>query len=241
MKVYRKDNVLEAARKRISATFDECERFYIAYSGGKDSTVMMHLVMDEAIKRNVKVGVMFVDLEAFYTETIKHSKKMFDLYKDHIDPHWMCVPVKLRNALTNYEPQWCAWEHEKKDHWVRDMPVWAKTEKDYPFIFGSLEFEELVPMFGDWYSDGKKTAAFIGIRAQESLHRYCAIATWEKIGLTLNGWRWTTKVCQSVWNVYPIYDWLVDDIWRYHSLNPDKPFNPIYEKMNKAGVPLSQQ
>lgn len=241
MKVYRDKNVLDAARERISLALDECERAYVAYSGGKDSTVMMHLVCQEARKRKMRVGVMFVDLEAFYTETIRHAQEMFEEYADCIDPHWICVPIKLRNALTNYEPQWVAWDSERKDDWVRPMPDNVKTEKDYPFLYGAVEFEEFITMFGDWYSDDKKTAAFVGIRAQESLHRYCAIATWEKIGLTLNGWRWTTKVCQSVWNVYPIYDWLTDDIWRFHSKYLDLCYNGIYEKMNKAGVPLSQQ
>ena len=58
-KVYRNHSVLEAARWRIGKAFDECERAYVAFSGGKDSTVLMHLVMDEAIKRGRKVGVMY--------------------------------------------------------------------------------------------------------------------------------------------------------------------------------------
>ena len=45
-------SVLEAAKERIIYTFDHFSKFYVAYSGGKDSTVMLHLIMDEAIKRN---------------------------------------------------------------------------------------------------------------------------------------------------------------------------------------------
>lgn len=48
-------NVLDEAKKRISTVFDEFEKIYVSFSGGKDSTVMLHLVMDEAIKRNRKV------------------------------------------------------------------------------------------------------------------------------------------------------------------------------------------
>lgn len=59
-------NVLEAARQRISWTFDVFPRIYVSFSGGKDSTVMLHLVMDEAIKRGRKIGVLFVDLEGQY-------------------------------------------------------------------------------------------------------------------------------------------------------------------------------
>lgn len=244
-KRYLKTNVLFESRKRIQQTFDEVERVYIAFSGGKDSSVMFHLVMEEAIKRGVRVGVMYIDMEAQYADTIKHTLEMFELYKDHIDPHWICVPMRLRNALTNYEPQWIAWDPSRKADWIRQKPDFAKGVKDYPFIMDDMEdgieFEEFIVLFGRYYGEGKKTAGFIGIRAQESLHRYCAIATWEKKDLMLKGWRWTTKIIENVYNVYPIYDWLTEDIWRFHSVHPDKPHNHVYDKMQMAGVPLSDQ
>ena len=203
IKKYQKDDVLTAARKRISITFDNFKKFYCAFSGGKDSTVLTHLVMDEAIKRGVKVGLMFIDFEAQYRDSITHIKRIFERYKDHIDPHWICVQMKLRNAVTNFEPQWVCWEPEKKDLWVRDMPKDVKTEKDYPFCLPKMEFEEFVPLFGEWYGGGELTAGFIAIRADESLHRYCAIATWNKIDLMFDNHRWTTKKTPHAYNVYP--------------------------------------
>ena len=50
VKIYREQNVLDAARDRIAKTFDSVERVYVAFSGGKDSSVMFHLVMEEAIQ-----------------------------------------------------------------------------------------------------------------------------------------------------------------------------------------------
>jgi predicted phosphoadenosine phosphosulfate sulfurtransferase len=50
-------DVLTAARNRIAWTFDTFEKVYLSFSAGKDSTVMLHLVMDEAIKRNQKIGI----------------------------------------------------------------------------------------------------------------------------------------------------------------------------------------
>jgi predicted phosphoadenosine phosphosulfate sulfurtransferase len=57
----------------------------------------------------------------------------------------------------------------------------------------------------------------------------------------LGGRRWTTKIVDNVYNVYPIYDWLTEDIWRFHSKYKDKPHNRIYDKMHMAGVKISQQ
>ena len=241
IKKYNDTTVLEASKERIKITFNNFERIYCSFSGGKDSTVMLHLVMEEAIKQNRKVGVLLIDLEAQYADTISHAKTMFSIYKDNIDIYWSCLPLLLRNAVTNYEPRWICWDESKKDIWVREKPEFAKTEKDYPFFIPKMEFEEFMVLFGEWYGQGKLTAAFIGIRADESLHRYCAIATWKKEGLLFNNYRWTTKIVDNVYNIYPIYDWKTEDIWRYHSKFPNKPHNQIYDKMQMAGVKISQQ
>lgn len=241
IKKYQNDNVLEASQKRISKIFDDFEKIYVSFSGGKDSTVMLHLVMREAIKRSRKVGVLIIDLEAQYADTISHIIKTTDYYKDNIELFWTCVPLLLRNAVTNFEPRWVCWDEEKKNIWVREKPEQAKTEKDYPFFIPKMEFEEFMVLFGEWYSDGKECAAFIGIRADESLHRYCAIATWDKEGRQWKDYIWTTKIVGNVYNIYPIYDWRTEDIWRYHSKYPDHGHNEIYDKMQMAGVKISQQ
>jgi len=242
VKKHQKENVLEASVDRITKIFDDFEKIYISFSGGKDSSVMTHLVMEEAIKRGRKVGLLIIDLEAQYKDTIDHVREMVEEYEDHIDLHWACLPMLLRNALTNFEPRWCCWDPEQKDIWVRDMPKEAKTEKDYPFYVPKMEFEEFMVLFGEWYSGyGKyKTAACIGIRSDESLHRYRAIAS-NKDGLLHKDYKWTTKIAKNLFNIYPIYDWKTEDIWRYHGKFPEKIHNSVYDKMNMAGVKLSQQ
>lgn len=240
IKKYQEDNVLQASKKRVKEIFDNFEKIYISFSGGKDSTLMTHLVLEEAIKRNRIVGLLIIDLEAQYKDTIKHMEKMVELYRDNIDLHWCCLPLLLRNAVSNYEPRWCCWEEEKKDVWVREMPIYAKTEKDYPFFIPKMEFEEFMVLFGKWYAGDKLTAACVGIRADESLHRYMAIAS-DKEGLLYNDLKWTTKIAKNLYNVYPIYDWKTEDIWVYHGKYRDKIHNEIYDKMSMAGVKISQQ
>lgn len=239
LKRYNKTNVLDAARERIAFTFDKFERVYVSFSGGKDSTVMLHMVMDEAIRRGRKVGILIVDLEAQYRLTIEHVSATVEFYKEHIDLYWACVPLLLRNAVTNYEPRWVCWDPTKKAMWVREMPINASTEKDFPFFVPELEFEEFVIMFGEWYGQGKLTAGFVGIRADESLNRFRTIAAFEK--QMFDNKRWTTHIADRLFNVYPIYDWRTEDIWRYHGKYPHLTHNRVYDQMHKAGVKLSQQ
>jgi len=241
-KLYQEESVFEATQDRIKKTFDTFEKIYVSFSGGKDSTVMLHMVMDEAIKRKRKVGVLIIDLEAQYSETIKHLDTTVEMYKEHIDLHWFCGELLLRNAVTNFEPRWICWDEDKKDIWVREKPQLASDLSQYDFYVPKMEFEELMVIFGEWYSESGKyrTAGMIGIRANESLHRYRAIVS-RKDGLMFNDWKWTTKVSKNLFNVYPIYDWRTEDIWVYHGQNPDKPHNHVYDLMTKAGVKLSEQ
>lgn len=230
-------DVLQAARDRIRYTFDHFEAIYISFSAGKDSSVMFHLVMDEAIKRGRKVGVLLIDLEAQYALTIQHARDMFEHYAAHIEVYWVCLPIKLRNSVSNYEPVWCAWDPDRKDDWVRPMPKEPGVISDpayFDFFQDRMEFEEFIELFAAWYSRGRTTAAFIGIRTDESLNRFRTIALWDK-GMHF-GKRWTTQVVNEVYNVYPIYDWHVSDIWRYHSRFPDRLHNEVYDRMHLAGV-----
>lgn len=72
MKKYTNQNVLDAAKERVKFTFDNFPKIYLSFSGGKDSTVMIHLVADEARSRGQKFAVLIVDLEGQYEMTINH-------------------------------------------------------------------------------------------------------------------------------------------------------------------------
>lgn len=239
-KVFKEYSVLVAAQNRVKAIFDEFEKVYISFSGGKDSSVMTHLVLREARKRGVKVALLIIDLEAQYEDTVKHIHEMVDHYSDCIELHWVCGELLLRNAVSNYQPRWICWDSEKKGDWVRPMPSCAADLSQYDFYHPRLEFEEFMVMWGEWYAGDSLTAACIGIRADESLHRYRAIVS-RKDGLMFNDYKWTTKVSGKLFNCYPIYDWKTEDIWVFHGRHPELAYNKIYNKMTRAGVKLSQQ
>ena len=230
-------NVLEAARQRIAWVFDTFPRIYVSFSGGKDSSVMLHLVMDEAIKRDRKVGVLFVDLEAQYRLTIEHIQAMYDQYAAHIEPYWVALPIHLRNAVSMYEPQWVCWEPGREADWVRQPPEGAITDQAYwPWYRYAMEFEEFVPAFGEWYAGRKLCACFVGIRTAESLNRWRTIAGH---GHKMDGRNWTQYVRAGLWNIYPIYDWATEDIWTYNGVTK-APYNRLYDRMHQAGLTIHQ-
>jgi len=234
------ENVLEAAQNRIAWTFDTFEKVYVSFSAGKDSTVMLHLVADEARKRNRRFGILTVDLEGQYKFTIEHMEAMFKEYSDIADSYWVCLPIALRNAVSVYEPKWICWDDDRRTDWIRELPATGiHDEKYFDFFEKNMEFEEFVPLFGEWYSQGKECACLVGIRADESLNRFRTIASDKKT--KKDGKQYTTKVTDNVFNVYPIYDWKTEDIWTYHGKFPQKRWNKLYDNMQWAGVPLANQ
>ena len=233
-------SVYEAAIERTKYTFDNFDKVYLSFSAGKDSTVMLHIAAQMARKLNRKLGVLLVDLEGQYKMTMDHAERCFKEYDDVIEVYWVCLPIALRNAVSVYEPKWICWDKEKRENWIRLMPEKAIHDEAYfEFFERGMEFEEFVPLFGEWYSKGERCACMVGIRADESLNRFRSIASTKKT--TLDGKQWTTKVTDNVYNIYPIYDWKTADIWVYHAKNPSRSKNELYEYMHKAGVPLGSQ
>ena len=209
----------------------------VSFSAGKDSTVMLYLVEEEARKRGRRFGVLLVDLEGQYRCTIEHAEQQMDRIKDITDQYWVCLPIALRNAVSVYQPKWQCWEPGKDEAWIRPMPERAISDESFfPFFSRDMEFEEFVPEFGEWYSQGQRTACLVGIRSDESLNRFRTIASTSKV--TLDGKQYTSLVTDHVYNVYPIYDWRTQDIWTYHAKHRDLPYNHLYDLMGMAGLSI---
>lgn len=236
-KIYLDKNVLECAIERIEYIFDNFEKIYLSFSGGKDSSVMLHLVMDEAIKRNRKIGLLFIDLEGQYKITIAHIREMIDEYKNYIDLYWISLPLSLRNAVSQYEPKWECWQPGKD--WIRELPKESINKiSHFDWFYEGMEFEDFVVKFGEWYGDGDRAACFVGIRSDESLNRYRTIKR-EYKNMFKNK-RYTSHVTKLTYNVYPIYDWKTKDIWIYNS-KFNKKYNHLYDLMHQAGLSIHQQ
>ena len=239
LKQYEESSVFEAAQARIRYLFDNFARIYVSFSGGKDSTVMLHMVMDEAIRRDRRVGILVIDLEAQYRATMEHIEGLLRRYESHADIFWVCLPMLLRNAVSQYQPRWCCWDPEAKDVWVRPMPTAPGVISDpafFPFFESKMEFEEFMVLFGVWYAQGDDTAACVGIRCDESLNRFRTIAAKNKA--MFRHQRFTTKVEDHLYNAYPLYDWRTRDIWIYHAKHHDKPWNRLYDMMHLAGLSI---
>lgn len=239
MKIYSKKNVYQASLERLDYVFSNFNKIYVSFSGGKDSGVLLHLAIEAAKRHKKQLGVLIIDLEAQYKHTIDYVTRMAST--PDINVYWVCLPIHLRNAVSQFQTHWLCWDDQAKDAWVRDLPNHECVISDisyWDWFRRGMEFEEFVPEFGKWYSQGEPCACLVGIRSDESLNRFRTIKSQEKT--TYQGSQWSTLVDGSLYNFYPIYDWQTRDIWIANGkFNYD--YNRIYDLMNMAGVSIHQQ
>lgn len=241
-KFYLDENVYSATQKRLNYIFDEFDKVAVSFSGGKDSGVLLNLCIDIARQRHRKVGVLFMDLEAFYKKTIDFVEKMFTENEDVLEPYWVCLPMESPNSLSYLEPTWIWWQPFKQPIWVRPMPKnkWVINLDNNPFDFyrENMPFEKFILYWAQWYGKGEKTAQLVGIRTDESINRFRAIAGNHRMDEgKYNGLHYSHKIDEQTYSFYPLYDWGVEDIWTYNG-KFNKPYNGLYDLFYRAGVSI---
>ncbi len=242
---YFEQDVFEAFQQRIKLIFEEFDNIYISFSGGKDSGLLLNMVLDYQKKYYPakKIAVFHQDFEAQYTVTTEYVEKTFEQIREDVEPYWVCLPMATRTALSSYQMYWYPWDDKKKESWVRPMP-------DKPYVINldnnpmttyryRMHQEDLAKQFGRWYriSHGdRKTVCLLGMRADESLQRYSGFLN-KKYGY--KGECWITKQFKDVWCASPLYDWTVQDIWHAYARFGYE-YNRLYDLYYMAGLSVGQ-
>lgn len=242
MKKYTKQNVYDAFVARSNFILDEFDCIVLSFSGGKDSSVMLQIFNQVAKKRNRTFDVMYIDFEAQYAATVYHVEELKSLSQIR-DFYHFCLPLENEdNASSILRPTWTPWDPKEKHLWVREMPegVINIDNVDLEIFKKGQEWEHLLSRFPKYLMkkhSANKIACLVGIRTDESFHRFRSIAFGKNLYQNIH---WSTDMGKSVYNLYPIYDWSTEDIWLAVS-RFDLMYNQVYEMLWKNGVPISQQ
>ncbi len=238
-------NVYDATNERLRYLFEEFDNIFVSFSGGKDSGVLLNLLLDFRNENypDRLIGVFHQDFEAQYTVTTEYVERTFKRLENekNVELFWVCLPMATRTSVSNYEMYWYPWDDTKKELWVRPMPK-------HPYVINidnnpmttyryRMHQEDLAKQFARWYhlSHGeKKTVCLLGIRADESLNRYSGFIN-KKYGYKDECY--ITRQFKDIWAASPLYDWSNEDIWHAnYLLNYD--YNHLYDLYYKAGLPL---
>lgn len=217
-------NVLEAARARVAYLFDHYDNIQLSFSGGKDSTVLFHLLNAEASRRGRKFYLYFQDQEAEYQATIDFME--WCMTQPTVIPLWYQVPTFMTNAVSHEQMFLWAWGEGEK--WIREKNPVAIHEINgqYPKRFHKFNLwvgSNLAKMKG-------RSVSLIGLRAEESPDRRFVLFGED------NELFWLRRVNQPH-KAYPIIDWDYLDVWKFLIENRLK-YNAIYDKMYMLGMNL---
>ena len=244
VKVYQNENVYEAFNHRLEYICGYFDHLIISFSGGKDSGLMLELVRlyyesHDWMKKGIKVSAFYLDYEGNYQETKDYIERSMGKYPE-FDYYHVCLPVSASCGISMSQSTWLPWDPEHHELWLNSIPPEAicLENQEFPFFKVGMSDYEFQSKFCQWLHREKevvRTAVLVGIRAQESLNRYNAVTreeTFSRFGTT----NFSHRISQDVFNFYPMYDWLFEDIWRANA-KFELDYNHLYDLYYQAGVP----
>ena len=191
------------ANRLIEAGLELADKPCVAWSGGKDSTVLLHLVL----KFEPRIVVIFNNTGVEFPETLKFVKRL--------TKEW---DLNLHIAKPGEKNFWWCLEH-------RGYPLLGKTftrrrvgvsDKQRKVIESGARLSPACC----WYCKEKPSLdkcralgidlTFLGIMADESRRRKF---NWMEFG----DFYCTKK--ENMWKVHPLSIWREEDIWEYHRLH----------------------
>lgn len=238
-------NVYDACQNKLDYIFKEFDHIYVSFSGGKDSGLLLNLILDYIKKNkiNKKIGVFHQDFEAQYSYTTEYVIRMFENNLDYIEPYWVCLPMAAKTPISNYDIYWYPWDDKKQAIWVRKMPQmnYIINLKNNPLTYYRYKMpqEDLSKQFARWYrkhKGGGKTICLLGVRADESLLRYSSIIN-KKI--KYKDQSWITHLFKDVYSATPLYDWTAKDVWIANG-KFGYDYNKLYDLFYKSGLTINQ-
>ena len=103
-------NVYQASQERLQYIFSEFDKILIAFSGGKDSGVVLNMAYDYAKEHNrlPDLAMYHIDYEAQYQMNTDYVQEAFSQFPK-VEKFWLCLPVGAQCACRMDGDTWIPW------------------------------------------------------------------------------------------------------------------------------------
>jgi predicted phosphoadenosine phosphosulfate sulfurtransferase len=223
-------NVYDAALDRVRIVYDVSDDVIVSMSGGKDSTVLLHLALVVAAERGkLPVKVYWLDQEAEWIATVEYMHGIMNL--PEVEPHWFQFPFRLTNSMSHEDSYLHCWDPAERQSWLHEQdPLSIKENPLAP----NDRFHYLVKNLPSvcCAKDKERVGVLVGVRMAESQARRFLI--WS--GPSWQGIKWChRKTIRNTRTFWPIYDWEDSDVFACLAKN-DLAYNTIYDTFYRFGV-----
>lgn len=239
-------NVFDEALERVIDTMEGGHRLVVSFSGGKDSCVLLNIVLQAAEFTGYgRVDVVMRDEEILFPGTYEYADRVAQ--DERVIFHHLIANQPIINCFNRANPYWWVFDRlVDPDDWVRlpphydwagrpaldpyvewSPPTWSPGGRvlviPEPNIEAMIHKERFPP------AEGKELVDVIGIRVSESRGRLFGI-------YSSKGHMTKARKGTGVRKSRPIYDFSDSDIWRAIHVNKWD-YSKAYDVLYRSGAP----
>jgi predicted phosphoadenosine phosphosulfate sulfurtransferase len=220
---YLETDVYTEALKRVGNIYNSFDHVYVAFSGGKDSLVVLKLVEEylDSIGDTQKIKVIFRDEELIPSTVLDFVEKF--RVNPRYDFNYYCIQLESEKFILGNKYRYVQWDENRKH--IREMPAFGITCPGKVFTQYSADMFSLRGVRG-------RIAVLTGVRAAESITRLR--------GVIQSAVPYISSADSHMKNKHlckPIYDWSEKDVFKYF-MEKKIEYCPIYDNQLFNKTPL---